>query len=239
MNAILDIIIVIIATITIFFAVKNGFVKTLLSASSFLIAIVVTVLLLSPVKNAFMQTSLADGVRDSVESKIDELLVKNGIGDVEELVEEDTQTNEFELFLDGLGINSKSLQTEFDDWKSETEVDLKENLVDYLSKPIVNAAVTIAAVLLLFFGSIILLKVTSYILDRIFKLPVLRTANKLLGLLLGIILAVVRIYLFCVLVKFLIPYGQALSVNALSNINPDNTLLFKLFYDFNIFDFLF
>ena len=43
MSAILDILIVVIIGVTIGFAVKNGFVKTVLSAASFLIALAVNV----------------------------------------------------------------------------------------------------------------------------------------------------------------------------------------------------
>lgn len=239
MDAILDIIIVLIAFLTIYFAFRNGFVKTLLSASSFFIAIVITVLLLSPVKTAFMDTSLAEGVRDRIETEIDSILVKNGFEDVEELIQPDTEANEFLNILDKVGIEKDQLQTEFNEWKTDAGVDLKEKLIDFIAEPVVNAIVTVAAIVLLFFGSMILLKIVAYVLDKICKLPVLKTANKLLGLLLGILLALVRIYLFCIIVKLLLPYGQALDIEVLTKINPGNTLLFKLFYDINIFNLLF
>jgi hypothetical protein len=82
------------------------------------------------------------------------------------------------------------------------------------------------------------LKIAAYILDKVCKLPILKTANKLLGVLMGVVLALVRIYLFVILMKILIPNGDALGIEMLSDINPDKTLLFKLFYDFNIFQFL-
>ena len=237
MNAILDIIIVIIAVVTIYFAVKNGFVKTLLSASSFLLAVIITVVLLSPVKTAFMNTSAADNLRTRVESSIDEILVKNGIEDVEQLVEKDSPSD-FTQLLNKVGIGENELSTQFKQWKTEAGVDLRERLIDYLAEPVVNTVVTVAAVALLFFGSLILLKIATYVLDKVFTLPVLKTANKLLGVLLGVLLAIVRIYLFCIIIKLLLPYGQTLDIGMLSAINPEGTLLFRLFYDFNIFSFL-
>ncbi|PKM62812.1 MAG: hypothetical protein CVU97_03485 [Firmicutes bacterium HGW-Firmicutes-21] len=237
MNAILDIIIVIIAVVTIYFAVKNGFVKTLLSASSFLLAVIITVVLLSPVKTAFMNTSAADNLRTRVESSIDEILVKNGIEDVEQLVEKDSPSD-FTQLLNKVGIGENELSTQFKQWKTEAGVDLRERLIDYLAEPEVNTVVTVAAVALLFFGSLILLKIATYVLDKVFTLPVLKTANKLLGVLLGVLLAIVRIYLFCIIIKLLLPYGQTLDIGMLSAINPEGTLLFRLFYDFNIFSFL-
>jgi uncharacterized membrane protein required for colicin V production len=240
MNAILDIIIVIIAALTIYFAYKRGFIRTLLSASSFLIAIVLTVLLLSPVKAALMNTSLADNVRDRVEIEINGIITRNGIKDVEELVGKDAKSNEFTDILDKIGIEKEDLNAKINEWKADNGVQtsLKERLIDYIADPVVDTIITVAAIVLIFFGSIILLKITAYILDKVCKLPILRTANKLLGVLMGIVLALVRIYLFVIIIKLMVPNGNALGIGILTDINPDKTLLFKLFYDFNIFNFL-
>ena len=61
MSAILDILIVVIIGVTIGFAVKNGFVKTVLSAASFLIALVVAFLFVAPVRDAFGIVLLSPG----------------------------------------------------------------------------------------------------------------------------------------------------------------------------------
>ena len=241
MNAILDIIIVVIASLTIYFAARNGFVKTLLSASSFLIALVITVTLFSPVKNAFMETSAGNSIREHVETALDSIMSENNAdnsADIDALLEKESGADGFFEILDNAGIKREDLQKRIDEWKTEEGADLKEKLIDYIAAPIVNALITALVVCLLFFGSLILLKIVTCILDKILKLPVLKTANTLLGVILGIILALVRIYLFVALVKILLPYGQTLDIGAFDAINTEKTLLFKLFYDFNIFNFL-
>lgn len=241
MNAILDIIIVAIAAATIYFSVKNGFVKTLLSASAFLIAVIITVTLSSPIKNAFMETSAADDVRERVETTVENILTNNEAESNEEIISllnENSGADDFFEVLDEAGIKREVLQEKVNEWKNETGVDLKEKLISYISDPIVNALITTCVVCLLFFGSLIILKIATYILDKVCKLPVLKTANKLFGVILGIILALVRVYLFVILVKILLPYGQTLDIGMFTAINPDKTLLFRLFYDLNIFDFL-
>ena len=70
MSAILDILIVVIIGVTILFAVKNGFVKTVLSAASFLIALVVAFLFVSPVRDAFLESGMAVKVRSAVDESI-------------------------------------------------------------------------------------------------------------------------------------------------------------------------
>lgn len=240
MNAVLDIIIVIIAALTIYFAYKRGFIRTVLSASSFLIAIVLTVLLLSPVKNALMQSSLADDVRARVKTEINGIIESQGVKNVEDLADKDSKVGEFTAILDKIGLSKDDLKVKLNEWKAENDVQdsLKEKLIDYISAPVTDAIVTVAAIVLIFFGSLILLKITAYILDKVCKLPIIKTANKLLGVAMGVVLALVRIYLFVILVKMLLPNGNALGIDMLTSINPDKTLLFKLFYDFNIFQFL-
>jgi uncharacterized membrane protein required for colicin V production len=237
MNALLDIIIVIIASLTIYFAYRRGFIKTLLSASSFLIAILLTALLLSPVKSALMSSSLADDVRSRVETEINNIISTNSINDVEELTGKDSKVSEFTNILEKIGLNQEDLNAKFKEWKAESGANLKEKFIDYIADPVVDAIITLAAIVIIFFGSIILLKITAYVLDKVCKLPILKTANKLLGVIMGVVLALVRIYLFVILVKLLIPNGNALGIEMFKDINPDKTLLFKLFYDFNIFQF--
>lgn len=241
MNALLDIIIIAIAALTIYFSVKNGFIKTLLSASSFLIAIIITVALLAPVKNAFMETSGADALRERVRISIEDILTSNNVENSEEVdtfLASGSSNQELYNILDKVGLEREELQQKVSEWKKETGADLKQKLIAYISDPIVDALVTVCVICLLFFGSLIILKIATYILDKVCRLPVLKTANKLLGVILGVVLAFVRIYLFCLLIKILLPYGEALDISALTAIHPESTLLFKWFYNFNIFNFL-
>ncbi len=238
MNALLDIIVVVIAVATIYFAVKNGFIKTLLSASSFLLAVIITALLLSPVKTAIKETDWADNLQVKVEESIEGMLADDNIQDIEELAKEEENPGTLVMILDKVGIDHNTLADKFEEWKAETGGNLKQRFVDYVSTPIVNGTITVVAVVALFFGSLIILKLTTFILDKVFNLPVLKTANKLFGFLLGILLAGVRVYLFALLVKLILPFGQSVGVEFLKNLNPDATLLFKVFYNFNLFSFL-
>ena len=71
----------------------------------------------------------------------------------------------------------------------------EESAVDTLSEmiaaPVVNVISDILAFLLIFIASVIVLKLLTWILDLIFQLPVLKTANTFLGLLVGVVIALV------------------------------------------------
>ena len=92
---------------------------------------------------------------------------------------------------------------------------------------------------MLYIGTSLVLKILTYLLHRLTDLPVLRQANKALGLVAGVVLAVLRIYLFCAAVRLLIPCAETLEISLISSIRPENTFLFRLFYENNLFWYFF
>ena len=74
----LDIIIILIVSLTVYFAAKNGFVKTAISASSFIIAILLTAILTTPVAEAIKASPLSVTVRNATEDRIEGILLDFG-----------------------------------------------------------------------------------------------------------------------------------------------------------------
>ena len=72
----LDIIIILIVSLTVYFAAKNGFVKTAISASSFIIAILLTAILTTPVAEAIKASPLSVTVRNATEDRIEGIFLE-------------------------------------------------------------------------------------------------------------------------------------------------------------------
>ncbi len=221
MSAILDILIVVIIGVTILFAVKNGFVKTVLSAASFLIALVVAFLFVSPVRDAFLESGMAVKVRSAVDESITSF-VTGASAEQEELPE-------FLTKLEFIGIDRAELEEKWNDWRTENTETLKNELVGYVSEPVLRAVATFTAFVLL----------AACLLDKPTDLPILRQANKLLGLVAGVVLALLRVWLFCAVVQLLLPCADTLGLGIVSHIDPANTFLFKFFYENNFFSLFF
>ena len=105
MNWILDIICIAIITLTIAFAVRNGFVKTLVSAASFLIAVFITFCFASQLSDALRSTPVADRIRESTREKIEDLVLES-TGSGESLL-----NGENEAFNTLLGLAGYSIDT--------------------------------------------------------------------------------------------------------------------------------
>lgn len=230
MSAILDILIVVIIGVTIGFAVKNGFVKTVLSAASFLIALAVAFLFVAPVRDAFLESGMAVKVRTAVDESITSFVTDTS--------EEQAELPEFLTKLEFIGIDKDELQTKWNDWRSGNTETLKNELVGYVSEPVLRAVATFTAFILLYLGSVLVLRLAAYLLDKLTDLPILRQANKLLGLAAGVVLAL-RALGFSRGGAASAARADTLGLDFVSRIDPSATFLFKFFYENNFFNFFF
>lgn len=233
MSILLDIVIAAIIALTLYFSYKNGFVKTAISAASFIIAVAITAMFASPFAAWIKETSVAESVEEATKEAITDMLVNDPIG-VEGLL--DGKSNEFNKMLALARIDRNELSA----WYAANVADSENGesaLAARVAEPMTNIVATIIAVAVLFIGTQILLSIAAFFLNKIACLPILRTANKALGLALGAVLALLRVCLFCYVMNVLIQNAQFLGSDFLSGLYPESTLLFKLFSGIDIFAF--
>ncbi len=230
----LDIIIVLIIGLTIYFAAKNGFVKTAISASSFIIAIALTAAFATPLAEVIKQTPVADSIRTSTEEKIADILL-DGSFDVDNLL--DGESEEFNNLLSLAGIDSNSLTDWYEDKVVSGIEEATARLAEKIAEPIIHTIAMAVAIVAIYIGTRIVLMIVSFILDQIFRLPVLKAFNKLGGIIVGVVLALIRVCLFCFIAGLLIKNADFLGNEFISNLVPEKTLLFKFFNEIDIFSF--
>lgn len=238
MNILLDLIIIAIAGITIWIAAKRGFVKTFISAVSSLLALVVVMLFTAPLANALAETSIASSVRRNTAVFLDELIQNSEASNSLTLVQD--QSGELYTVLESVGIDLG----EFSDWleksTDQTETAFRESLVEYISGPVATLVMRALAMLILYLGASLLLKIAGSLLSGVIEhLPVIREANHMLGLVLGIVLATVRVFIFCAIVSILINTSSLTGFSFFAELDPAKTYLFRLFDAIQILQFLF
>lgn len=229
----LDLIIIAIFAITVFFAAKNGFVKTAISAVSFIVAILITACFAGTLAGAIKTTAIADKIETATERKIEDVILESSL-DAVELV--NGKSEAFNVLLSVSRVDQNDLK-EFYDSLENKSFDPAKRIAKKVSEPIIDTVALIIAIIVLFFGTRILLSIVSSVLDNVAKLPILKSCNKLLGVLLGILLAVVRISLFCFVVGVLITHADFLGNDYISALDPESTHLFRFFNNINIFGF--
>ena len=232
MSFLLDFIIIAIIAITVYFAAKNGFVKTAISALSFIIAIAVTAAFASPLADALKEAPFTETVEAAVTD-----MVKDSIFDekgLEQFVNGESEGLNSILSLAGVEKN------DFIEWYNGRDAsgeDVLTQASQFIARPIIDAIAMLAAIVLLYIGTQILLSIAAFFLNKLASLPILRTANTGLGILLGVILALFRVFLFCFAMNLLIENASFLDSEFLAGLNPESTFLFKLFGDADVFSF--
>ncbi len=234
MSFILDLAVIAIIAVTVYFAYKNGFVKTAVSAVSFILAIVITAMFASPTAEFLKQTAIAEAVETATENIINDILNESALG-VKELL--NGESDRFNTLISATGQDIDALSDGLNNpFGSENTVD---SLASHIAHPITDAVATVIAVVLLFIGSQIAVALIARALDIVAKLPLLRFANKWLGVALGVVLAFLRVTLFCFVMSRLINSSAFLDSGFLSQLNSDDTLIFKFVSEIDIFSFFF
>lgn len=235
MSWILDVIILLIIGFTVYFATKNGFVKTAMSMLSFALAVLITALLVTPVTNAFMESSLGDSVTEKI-APVTEQFVRDTLS-ATELDSGVVDNAVVEKLCSVTGIDPDELLEKLND--RGDAADTAVSIIDKVTSVVVRTVVTVIAAVIIFVISLILLFIATRVLDKVAKLPFLKSANKLLGFALGVVLALVRICLFCGAVKLLMDYSPLIGNDFISSLDAEKTLLFGIFSGINIFGFVF
>lgn len=228
MNIVLDVCVVAIFAIAIFTGYYNGFVKMLLNFFGG-IACFIVALIYSPIVAEFLQTNFFNGfLKDNVASKLEEMLnTASGQINLERLFADKPQ--EFTDLLNRFNIDIAELEQKFSDFVSGSASDS----MDFISENIVEScAYAISYVLsfvLILIGANFVLKLLIWLCDLIFKLPIISTADTLLGVITGGILGLFFVYVFCMLGEYVMPYLVNIDNPFFEGVSKDSTLIYKFF----------
>lgn len=227
MSIILDVILVAIFAAFVFFAAKKGFMKTLLE----LVAVIAALAL-----SYQFSSTLAKGVYDS-------MVKDNMITAIEEQIDDNvdisTAAKKAEVTIDALPkfvvSVASSVGVDVDSIKSKiisenlNSSNIATELVEKVAEPIVIGALKIVSFILLSVILIFILKFAAGFISKLFDVPIVGTANRVLGGLLGACKGVVVLVFICTVLDFIFANGDgelATAVNEsyviglLDNINP-------------------
>lgn len=226
MGYVLDIIIVAVFVLCIASATKKGFIKTVMGTVSLLLALILTFAFYQPVKEMMLKSEVTENLKGVITEKLESIEVDSeGNFDIESLME--NKPEEFLEVLESFGIDYNELNLQYQGWLSESTVNVREKLISVIINPIVDLLASGIAILALFLVCFFAIKLATYLLDKVFKLPILKQANKALGFVLGAMNGLVCVYILSAIVILLIPYLKTKGID----IDPSSSFVFKLFSD--------
>lgn len=212
----LDLILVAVFAFCIYRGYKKGFIKSCLGLGVTLLSVVITVNIYSQVGGMIRETVVYDNLKNNLKETIENHIdtsndpetVSNLFSDAEE------KSPSFEKTIRSFNFTGKQIAAEIDKLVAEG----KEFTVDIICSRIVEqAAVFISnavAIILVFLLSTLVLTLVVNILNCIFKLPVLRIANRALGFLIGAVKGIIYVFIIVGAVKMALPYldGSGISI---------------------------
>ncbi len=234
MSLIIDIIMLLAAAAAIIRGASRGFLKSVMHFASLIIAIICVITFTQPLSQwfgeKFINTSIMQIAEDSLNSIVNAGTENFSIDKIfsdrpEALV---SLSEKFSCNLD-----------ELSEYYSETLKSLSPgDAIKELSQKIVAATTSsignILAAIIIFIAVMLICKLVTYILDLIFCLPVLKQLNRFLGLLFGIVSALVTTWLIANAAVGLINAFSAIRSDIFNESVISNSFILNFFFNNNL-----
>lgn len=205
-------------------AAKKGF----LASSKGIVSLILTAILLTsmqPTVLTYLQSSaFGENIRETVAKNVMKSYEK-------EQLPEDADTTDTEtavMICNSLGLPEFMASGIRDGIKDMSEI--KNNVMEVISDAISLAILKVLSVIILFILVRILVFLALKILETLFTLPGLKTINKTLGACIGIINAILAVYIICGAVTLFTPTDKMPAVSD----TVSHTFIVKYFYENNI-----
>ena len=208
MAYICDIVIAAIIVISAIVGVRRGFVKTAFRLLSFFAAIAIAYFFGSYAGDYIKTTSVYGDLSDKATASISEYFDKTAEEELEkiELREGEMSQSEIGKTLERLGLETESFYERYKDALKEGTDNAKQTFAENAASKVMECLANALGVLVTFVAALIAMRILGFVVDRLFRLPVLRSINGLLGFALGTLLGIVSVFILCMIVEILLPY---------------------------------
>lgn len=216
MSIIIDLIIVAILGICIFFGYKNGLTKSIIKILSFIIAVVVAVIFFKPIGNYVINnTKIDDNIRQAIINLVSKDVEENG-----------EVSKESDL--------PKSMVNYINDTVKNAAHETKETIVGVAADNISRTAVYVGTAIALFLVTRIILMIISALSNILTDLPVIKQFDKTGGVIYGLLKALIIIYILLAIISLISPAIEqtglikAINKSYIGSFLYDNNILVNL-----------
>ena len=223
MNIAIDVILLAIIVGCFLYGWRKGFVKTVLGLTSFLLA---------GIGASFLYGYPAEYVHNNIllprlTAIIEESVLAGGPG----MTLTELFNKKPDFFVDILNRYSDISEVErfYNSGEAVTVTDICEFMATPISRGVSNAVCFVLLFILLFAA----LAVLAFVLDKICKLPVLRSTNTFLGMVLGSVMGLLYAWLAASVIAGILPGLCAAYPDVFDSAAMENTVLLWFLYNFN------
>lgn len=223
MNIVFDLILVALFGFMLLRGYLKGFMKMILSFGRLILAVVITVIFGSAFSGWIDETFVNPRVFEWVHGKVSEL-AGNAVTNVEEFI------NDLPALLKSF-VDSEAFQDKYGDAGASVDAlvtDVSTTISDALSS-VISAVI---GYVLLFILAFVILTVVIFFVDKFAKLPLIKTGDKILGLVVGAVTGIIAVALLASVLYLVVYLTGDMSAY-------ENSVIFKFVKDINVFGFIF
>lgn len=184
---------------------RRGLVKTVFGLVSVTAAIIIAYIFGGNAGVMLRKTALYENITDGAEKKITDYMEKSFTEDSDDAYDNIADSS-FVKRLEALGVDAKKelegYTVSFEEGARNTAREISKKLVN----PVLEAVSNVVGTILVFAGAIVVFWILSKLLTSLFRLPFLNSVNKAGGTILGAILGLIYAFVFCTVIKLIIPY---------------------------------
>lgn len=221
-NQIVDCIIIAIIILWAIIGAKRGFIKSVLKVGTGIISLIIANTFTKKLATVLNSKYFFATTKDKITDIINSYLSKHDAVSAETLSGAVPDAFKKILFYSGYDVDTLASNA------VEAGKESVSNFIDSCSTAISNSISAIVAYLILFLGVFIALKVSALFLDAVFsRLPVIKQINSSLGLLFGVICAIINVWVFSSIALYIIELIRTSSPDFFAGFSREETIIFK------------
>ncbi len=229
---IVDICLLLIVALFVWQSAKRGFLRTLTEVVGCILAVVISFSLASFAAEKFYDNAVKPGIVESVNSTVNGTSTQ-AIGEAIDKAWSSVPSFITTLLV-GDGYDKQTVTEKIEESVKQGSESIGEAVTDNIIKPIVTAAISFILAIIIFALLMVLVRFISKKVGLIKKIPLVGTANAVLGGVFGFFKGLIIIYALVVLISILMPMCQ----NKLWIFNAEmigKSYLFKMLYELSPF----
>lgn len=216
MGIILDLVLLAIFGLSVFFGYKRGLINVVFSLCAFVLSLIITIILYNPITNFVINnTQLDDNIKNAI--------IENGVisGDEDATDEEISDAEDSE---------DVSLNSYIQKYVGDTITSATNNVVEEAAGVIAEKVVAIIVAIGLFIVVRIAMIFLKFVIGGIANLPIIKQFNKLGGTIYGVLIGLVIVYVVLAVLFFIVSVNNNQTITNLI----DTSILSKVLYAHNI-----
>ena len=236
------------------FSVVTGYRKGLIK-TAFGLGIIVASLIISssfsPTLSSYVRTtkqyisfteSINNNIADTFQKSVGQDSEKTDAGSTQDVITENTEeektTLDKVLSSVGVDLDFRKLENDYNEALSSGAKNAAEALDETVVQPIAKLLCDALCFVAVFVVSVIALHLLMLVLELLFRLPLLKGVNKVSGALCGVLLGLIKVFVFCTVFQIVLPYIKNQDIGLTLDL-AEKTYIYSFFYGINPLKFLY